>query len=158
MTTDRERRQTDRQTDMYHMQRWSSPSKQPTAYTGSVRREKKFLVFFLFPSAYLILFYTIWLTSKLTRTPHFEERTNHRRLFKIICFFYFRLHKQGVFESGWQFILKSAYDAGGGFYLAFGEGIWKHRGCFFYFLKLFRFYSKAWKRGGRILSGSQEER
>lgn len=125
------------------------PSKHPTACTGSVLREKSSGSFY-FPSAYLILFCTIWLTSKLAHTLHFEERTNHRRLFKIICFFYSRLHRQGIFKPRWLFILKSAYSIAG------DGSVWGRDlgtpGGVFYLFRLFLFYSKV-SRGGGILSG-----
>lgn len=76
---------------------------------GKNKKNKTVPGIFLFsPKAYLILFCTIWLTSRLTHTLHFQERTNHRRLFKIICFFYWSLHKEGVFEPGWPFTHKPA--------------------------------------------------
>jgi hypothetical protein len=89
MTTDRDR-QTDRHVS-YAAVVLAVQTSDSLHWLGA-EGKKKLVVFFYFPVAYLILFYTIWLTSKLTHTPDFQERTNHRRLFKIICFFYPRLH------------------------------------------------------------------
>jgi hypothetical protein len=112
-------------------------------------------VFFYFSSAYLILFYTLWLTSKL---PVWRENESEKPFLNCFLFFIFYsgLYKQRGFDPRWSFIHKSVARGGGSSFKGKGFGNIVEADVVLYLFSLFRFYSKAWKR--RIWNGRLEER